>query len=274
MEFSLWLFMISLFVNGFFAYIAYIHGSVDFGGAAAGTAVGAGIMAGGGFWFWMILLFFFSTSTVFSSMGSELKESLDAVHEKSHIRDAWQVLANGSAGFAAAVLYGITGHEVFALVFGASFCAAAADTWAGEVGVSSRRPPVSIITFKPVERGLSGGISAKGTLFAFLGSMGVGVLFFFQRLVSRGGDIRHILILSAAAVAAGFLSSLVDSILGATVQVHYIDDETGLISERKYLKGRTLRRLRGFRWINNDMVNFLSILFAAVSVAAGYVLLA
>lgn len=273
MDFSLWMFFIALGVNGFIAYLAWNHGSVTTGGAVTGAVVGAGIMAGGGFWFWMILLFFFSSSTMFSSLAGEIKESLEKLHEKSDTRDTVQVLANGSVGCLSAVLYGITGHEIFAVVFAAAFCGAAADTWAGEVGVSSSRQPVSILTFKPVERGLSGGISAKGTLFAFFGSAAVGVLFFIQRMITYGAVNQSVVIVSLIAVTAGFLSSLVDSFLGAAVQVHYIDEHTGTVSEKKELSGRTLKQLRGVRWVNNDMVNFLSILFASAAAALLYAVL-
>ena len=62
----------------------------------------------------------------------------------------------------------------------------------------------------------------------------------------------------------GLLGSLFDSLLGATVQAIYSDTrqkETEKATERD---GTPNRHLRGWKWMNNDWVNFISSLFGAL----------
>jgi uncharacterized membrane protein len=134
-----------------------------------------------------------------------------------------------------------------------------ADTWATELGVLSRAPPRLITTSKPVAPGTSGGLTAAGTLAALGGAALIG-------LVAAGfGLAAGQPFLSAAglfllACLAGLLGSLFDSLLGATVQAIYYCDACGKETERHPLHscGAPTRRLRGWRWMNNDWVNFIS----------------
>ena len=56
----------------------------------------------------------------------------------------------------------------------------------------------------------------------------------------------------------GFLGSILDSILGVTIQGHYIDELSEKITEKKFNGYRKNRLISGYRFINNDMVNILS----------------
>ena len=63
--------------------------------------------------------------------------------------------------------------------------------------------------------------------------------------------------------AAGFSGCLIDSILGSSIQVHYIDEETGKLTEKeKDEKGNKRRAVRGIKYFDNDMVNFTSGVFS------------
>ncbi len=260
MGFSIWSFIIACFVNGFFAYIAVIHGSVTYSGAVAGMVVGAALMSGGGFWPWMMLIFFFSSSTFLSAYRRDTKQDLEQLHRKTHVRDYEQVLANGTAAAAASLLYGATGNLVFLAAAAAAISSATADTWAGEVGVTSKHSPRSIITGKPVQRGRSGGITLKGILAGLVGSISVALILSINLLVIQRGVTIEAFWITVIVSASGFISSLLDSVLGATLQVHYLDEDTGRISEHPVLEGKPLKKTSGVSWINNDMVNFLSIL--------------
>ena len=57
---------------------------------------------------------------------------------------------------------------------------------------------------------------------------------------------------------AGFLGSLIDSLLGASLQLQYRDLQTGDLTERVEINGRFTRQVRGLPWMNNDVVNFLA----------------
>jgi uncharacterized membrane protein len=68
---------------------------------------------------------------------------------------------------------------------------------------------------------------------------------------------------------AGLLGAFLDSLLGATVQAIYYDPARKKETERRVFMedGRPAKPLRGWEWMNNDAVNFISSIFgAAVSV--------
>ena len=62
----------------------------------------------------------------------------------------------------------------------------------------------------------------------------------------------------------GLLGSLFDSFLGATVQAIYYSDARQKETEKAVERdGTPNRHLRGWKWMNNDWVNFISSLFGA-----------
>ncbi|NLD99391.1 MAG: DUF92 domain-containing protein, partial [Fibrobacter sp.] len=64
----------------------------------------------------------------------------------------------------------------------------------------------------------------------------------------------------------GFTGSMIDSILGATVQVKYYCEEQKLITEKRISKSHTNRIISGFPGISNDVVNFTSSFLSALLV--------
>lgn len=197
-----------------------------------------------------VFLFFF----VSASMLSLLSDGKNTVAEKTGRRDMMQVIANGVPAALMLVLYGITHNPVFIGAFAAAIAEAEADTAASSIGMLSSRPPISIITFTPVPPGLSGGVSAIGTLSALAFSALIAIL----DMGTFGCSFQELL----AIAASGFIGALFDSFLGATVQVHY-RKEDGSLTEKSMENGRKLERARGIPFIDNDMVNLLSGLFSS-----------
>jgi uncharacterized membrane protein len=70
-----------------------------------------------------------------------------------------------------------------------------------------------------------------------------------------------------AALVGGVVGSLVDSLLGATVQAMYLSP-TGETEKRASRDGVCYPLLRGWRWMNNDTVNFLSSLAGGALLSA------
>jgi uncharacterized protein (TIGR00297 family) len=147
-----------------------------------------------------------------------------------------------------------------------------ADTWATEVGVLSKKPPRMITTFEPVEPGTSGGVTPLGTLATLGGATAIGlslILFLAVDGIFGGAGFGmaggSILALIAAAGIGGLAGSLFDSLLGATVQSIYFcptcDKET---EKRLHTCGTQTESARGWRWLNNDLVNFLSSIVGGV----------
>ncbi len=246
------------------AYLAYRAHSLSRSGAFAAVLVGAVIFGVGG-WRWAVLLLaFFVSSTILTRAFKKRKTGLNEKFSKGGRRDAGQVLGNGGlATLFAGLSWFFPGQAWVWLAFAASLAAVNADTWATELGVLNPHPP-RLITHpgKVVEKGTSGGVSLVGTLASLAGSGLIGVL---AGLISPlPGTLSIILLVTLA----GLLGSLFDSLLGATVQSIYYCPACAKETERHPLHtcGTPTTRLRGWPWLDNDLVNLGCSLFAIVFV--------
>ncbi|MCX7656593.1 MAG: DUF92 domain-containing protein [Treponemataceae bacterium] len=248
------------------AFIAWLKKTVTTDGALAGLGLGTVIFVTTGFRGFVVLAAFFVSSTLIGHFRREQKELLGVatIQEKGDQRDALQVFANGGVGMVSAVLYAVTSQHLFLVAFFVSFAAATADTWASELGVLSRGRPRSIINLKPVERGISGGVSFMGCVASFVGSLFITALVFVV-------EPSHAFRFWGPVLIGGFMGSLVDSILGATLQAQYRCTKTGRLVERPVSDSLENMLVKGIAWINNDMVNFFSILIVTVTVSVWFV---
>ncbi len=206
---------------------------------------------------WLILMFFFISANVIGKIAKRVSHvDVSQIHKKGGTRDWAQVMANGGLAAVSALLFGLTGSTYALVAFGASIATATADTWASEAGILSSKDPVSILTLKRVRPGMSGGVSLLGSLSSMLGSVLVAYLWYISYAV--GNDMQYFLLASVVAVS-GIIGSLVDSILGATLQGHYWDTDKEMMTEREVnSEGKKLELCRGVRWIDNDVVNLTS----------------
>ncbi|MBN2115311.1 MAG: DUF92 domain-containing protein [Anaerolineales bacterium] len=237
------------------AVLAYRLHSLSRSGAAAATVVGTIIFGVGG-WQWAILLLtFFITSSGLSRAFKKRKEGLSEKFSKGHERDAGQVLGNGGLATFFAALHALYPESLIPWVgFAVSLAAVNADTWATELGVLNPTPPRLITDLrKRVEKGTSGGISLWGTGASLLGSALIALL---AILLSPTGTLTtdYWLLITFA----GLAGSLFDSLLGATVQAMYYCPTDKKETEKHPLHtcGTETVHVRGWKWLNNDRVNF------------------
>ncbi|HLF75743.1 MAG TPA: DUF92 domain-containing protein [Anaerolineales bacterium] len=249
--------------------LAYRARSLSRSGAFAAVLVGTVIFGLGG-WGWAILLLtFFITSSALSRLFKKRKQILDEKFSKGHERDAGQVFANGGLAALFAALHALYPESVFPwLGFAASLAAVNADTWATELGVLSPTPPRLITDLrKRVEKGTSGGVSLWGTVASLIGSA---VIALPAVLLDPTGSLTtdHFLLITAA----GLAGSLFDSFLGATVQAMYYCPTDKKETEKHPLHtcGTQTVHIRGWRWLNNDWVNFACGAFGVVVVILFY----
>jgi Raf kinase inhibitor-like YbhB/YbcL family protein/uncharacterized protein (TIGR00297 family) len=260
------------------ALAAYRVRALNRTGALAAALLGAVIFGLGGLPWAIVLLGFFISSSALSRLFGRRKARFDEKFSKGSRRDAGQVLANGGvAGLAALGAFLANGHPWLSytlwLAFCASLAAANADTWATELGVISRRPPVLITSGKTVETGASGGISAAGTLAALAGSALIALIGLVLDLsgglpFTSAHPIDWLMRLApyGLVLLAGLFGSLVDSALGATLQAIYTCPTCAKETERHPLHtcGTPTRLVRGWRWLNNDWVNSFCTLSAGL----------
>lgn len=235
-------------------------------GGAGMVVVGTAIFGLGGIEFAIPLIFFFVSSSLFSKASSPEKRVAMLAFDKTGPRDFWQVMANGGVGVICVAAYLLTGRFFWYFPYLASIGAAAADTWATERGTMSRQTPISIVTLKKTEPGRSGAVTISGLISAAAGSalvMFVGYLTF--KVVGRSDPVAARIWI--AVFNAGFAGSILDSILGGSVQAIYRCPLCSRLTERRRHCGDVTIPVSGFKFINNDVVNFISVLFAAGAVA-------
>ncbi len=218
------------------------------GGMLAACIVGVAVVAGLGLPGLGLLLAFFVPASAITRGGGR--------------RRAVQVAANGGVAAAAALASRALPGGGAALAFAGALAAAAADTWATEIGALSRRAPRLITTRRPVARGTSGGVTWLGTAGAAAGTLVVAAAAGVLRVISWQG--------AAAVALAGFVGAAADSLLGATVQARYHCAACGPEGRSEtplHACGRPADFVGGVRWITNDTVNlFATAIGAAVAV--------
>ncbi len=226
-------------------------------GALATFLVGFVVFGFGGGRFTIPLLTFFLSSSLLSRVGKARKAGKKTLTAKGATRDAGQVWANGGAAVAVVLIYAYLVRRApvyetrpLLMLFLAALASVNADTWATELGALSRRAPRLLTNWRPVQPGTSGAITGLGLLAGLAGAVVIPL---------SALPFWHLDAAEFTAVAwAGFLGSLIDSLLGAGIQAQYRDPVTGQLTDHASIEGNPTVRVRGLPWVNNDVVNFLA----------------
>lgn len=247
------------------AFLANKGKSLSKSGAIAAIIVGSliyqGLLSEG----LLILGTFFCTSSFWSFYKSKLKKDLEEKHEKGSKRDWVQVFANGGVAALSSFLYYLTNDFIWVIAFLTSLASATGDTWSSEIGPLSKRPPLSVKSFKIVEAGTSGAVSILGTISAIVG---VGVITIFGMfLLPITAKMAWIIFVF------GILGNGIDTFLGAYFQRTYRCVVCSLETEKPFHCKQKARKIRGSSLLNNDGVNFLAGLLSPVLAILTYQLL-
>jgi uncharacterized protein (TIGR00297 family) len=242
--------------------IAYRIQSLNKDGAIAATVIGTIIFGLGGWQWAALLLAFFISSSALTRLFKNRKKDLDEKYSKGGRRDAGQVFSNGGIATLFVLMHVLLPQMTWVWIgFSAALAAANADTWATELGVLDPNPPIMITNFlKRVERGTSGGVSLYGTSAALMGAAFIGSL---AAILTPGNPGSAFLIVTVC----GLLGSLFDSLLGATVQAIYFCPTDKKETEKHPLHtcGTPTMQIRGWKWLNNDLVNVACGAFGALA---------
>ena len=251
--------LLSTFIGG----LAYWRRSLTASGWLGAVIVGS-LTFGFGGWAWgLTLILFFITSSALSHYKEAIKERRAAEKfAKGGRRDLAQALANGGLGALCAVAYALSGgHPALLAAFAGLMATVTADTWATELGVLSSGSPRLITSGRTVEPGTSGGVSAFGTAASAAGALLIGVALALLLLAEAAllGPARPAAWwVVPAALLGGVGGSLIDSLLGATLQAIYRYPDGRETERRLGRDGRPNRFVRGLPWLGNDLVNLIS----------------
>ena len=268
----------SLVLGAGLAFKGYRGGSLDRSGAVGAALVGWGTLYAG-VRFGVVLGAFFFLSSAMTRVGGEIKRRIDENHvpgATSGGRNWIQVAANGLVPTFLAMSYSFaTGGPEYLLGVNNAFetpLAAAfigyygcccGDTWSSELGVLSKKMPRLITTGEQVKPGTNGGVTTLGLAASAAGGFAVGFAFWIGGLFVPVVTGKIGLALQFAAqwpvlvigLGAGVVGSLMDSLLGATIQF------SGYCSERRRMvskPGPTVTKVSGLNFLSNSAVNFVT----------------
>lgn len=214
-----------------FALLAHRMHGVTNSGALVGAVSCFVLYLGGGAGAFAALVSVFALAWITTRLGYQRKQKLGTA-ERREGRKGSQVLANLGVATACAALSLLDPHRTFFLLaMAAALSEAAADTVSSEIGQAYSQNARLITSWNPVPPGTDGAVSLLGTLAGVVAS---GVV---SSVCVLGGllPMRWLPISGGAAI----LGMFADSFLGAWLE----------------------RR----RLVNNDSVNFLGTLIAAVA---------
>ncbi|KAF2304581.1 hypothetical protein GH714_034002 [Hevea brasiliensis] len=237
--------------------------------------------------FGAILLAFSFSSSEITKVGEEKKRRIDADFKEGGQRNWIQVLFNsGMSTVLAVVFWKLSGLQdkcldtkestvITSLIGGiiGHYSCSNGDTWSSELGVLSDAQPRLITTFKPVRKGTNGGVTMVGLVAAAAAGSVIGLTFvlfgFFTRSCEYDVALKQILVIPLAAMA-GLCGSLIDSLLGATLQF------SGFCTVRNKVVGKpgpTVKKISGLNFLDNNAVNLVSILLTSLltSIACVYI---
>ncbi len=235
------------------AFLARRLHTLTRGGAFAAAALGTVVFGLGGWQWAVLLLVFFILSSVLSRAFRRAKRlAEEEKYAKGSERDEMQVLGNGGVAGLFALLHAFFPQAAWTWIgFAGALAAVNADTWATELGVLNPWQPRLITSpGRRVEKGTSGGVSPVGTLASLLAAAVIGALAASLATVPSWNLLWTIAL-------AGLAGSLVDSLLGATLQAIYFcpKDEKETEKHPFHTCGTATIQIRGWSWLNNDWVN-------------------
>lgn len=178
----------------------------------------------------------------------------------SRPRGFLQILINGGLGTLFIILFGISKKPEFMIISVVAIGGCFVDSLSSDIGVLSSKAPIDIIKFKPIDNGLSGGVSVLGTTSAFVASLLIAIYTkcFFETPIST----------SIFICALVFFQTVLDSILGSVFQAKYKCTACGKITETHCCCDMKTEHYSGIMFVNNNMVNILtSLIVVAIAIA-------
>ena len=221
---------IAIAVTLMFTATARLVRGVSTSGAIAGAVISLVLYLSAGAGAFLVLVSVFLLTLLATKSGYAQKQRLGTA-EKREGRTASQVFANLAVGATAALVFFARSDNIFLLACVSALAEAAADTVSSEYGQAVSRQPRLITTWAIVPPGTDGAVSLAGTFAGIAAAVIVSAISASVQLLPWRSTV-----ISTGAATFGMLF---DSFLGASF-------------ERRH-------------WLNNDAVNFLSTLVAALA---------
>lgn len=240
--------------------------SLTLAGSLAGFCVGSILICTGlrGF----NLVVFYQLASWATKYKQPYKLQKDATLESSSVRGASQVLAVSILAMLLSVYHALVyGNErplsnndnasKVACAVIAHHATSLADTLASELGIlqNAQQPVLITQPWRKVPPGCNGGVTLTGLVWSLVGGLGIGSSTILLDWCSGLPVQSYAIPLLLYSSLAGWLGSVLDSLLGATVQATYYDG-----SRVHHAPSEKATRLTGYNLLSNEQVNFCSTL--------------
>jgi uncharacterized protein (TIGR00297 family) len=226
--------------------LAYKAKAITVSGIATALLVALTLYSFIGPWVALALIAFFLLGSIASKIKNTSKIVAEQRQEKGGARTWKQVIANSFPALVLAWLFKFfPTQDYFILLSFAVFAAAAADTISSEIGMLSSQKAFHILTWKEFPKGLSGGVTLLGIFAGIMGSL---LISLFVLIDYSFKELVFVFIL-------GVLGTIIDSILGASLQRKYRNDSGDLVEEKTQSEKPTM----GLKFISNNAVNFFTL---------------
>nr|YP_002049458.1 hypothetical protein PCC_0838 [Paulinella chromatophora]ACB43248.1 hypothetical protein PCC_0838 [Paulinella chromatophora] len=188
---------------------------------------------------WLPVTLYLILGSIVTKIGYRYKKRIGIAEAREGRRGAENVWGSAAIGALIIIICMFSNAPINLLLiaFSASFASKLADTFGSEIGKRWASKTVLITSFQTASPGTEGAISLEGTAASLIGSTMMTLIMSASGLIS-GGTV------SVWVAFSGMIATLLESLIGATLQ----------------------RRLV---WLNNELVNGLQTLLAALFAIIG-----
>ena len=192
----------------------------------------------------------FVVATVIAFITQRILNKRSAKKPEKYARSGRQLMAVGLVAVICLIIDYFTKIQHFYLLYLLALTEQFADSMASDIGRLTRGRNLDIIRFKPVEKGVSGGVSLLGTVCALVASV----------LLLLVPFLFHTITLWQYLLGAGiaFVGTLLDSVLGSLFQALYRCQVCGAATEMPTHCDSPATRVKGFKWMGNTTVNLMT----------------
>jgi len=196
----------------------------DLPGTLLGVSIGVIVYFFAQWQGYVLFLLFVALGSALSKVGYKKKLAIGAAEAREGKRGISNVAANLMIPALCCLAYPASGGEsAYLMAFAGSIAAAFADTASSEIGALSNRQPHLITSLKAVPHGTNGAVSGLGFFAATCASALIAGCawksgFFSLLKLNAARDDSKVQIASLIVLLAGMMGTLVDSLLGATIE--------------------------------------------------------
>ncbi len=204
----------------------------------------------------LILAMVFILTLIASKIKQDKRNKINAnILKKHEKKDTMEIIANVATGTLILIIYGLTNNSLLKVVYASIMAESIADSLASDIGILSKKDPINILTFKRSTPGLSGNTSLLGIFASFIGSLIIALIYFIFT-----PNIMHLIIITLS----GTIGNLIDSFLGATLQVKYQCPKCNIITEQETHCNNKTKRIKGYKILDNDIINLITNIIAGL----------